>query len=98
MYFMRSVLLPIVLALLLSYLFKPLLRALGKLGIPPALGAAILMVGLIGTLGYGVSFLATPVSGWLEKAPYGLQELQHKLLPLKKPSRRWCKPAARSKN
>ncbi len=85
MYFMRSVLLPIVLALLLSYLFKPLLRTLGKLRIKPALGAAMIMLGLIGTVGYGISFLAPPVAGWLEKAPYGLQELQHKLLPLREP-------------
>jgi predicted PurR-regulated permease PerM len=85
MYFMRSVLLPIVLALLLSYLFKPVLRALGRFGVRPAFGAAILLFGLIAILGYGISFLATPAAGWLEKAPYGLQQLQHKLLPLKKP-------------
>ncbi len=47
--------------------------------------AAILLVGLIGTVGYGVSFLTTPAAGWLEKAPYGAQQLQRKLLPLKKP-------------
>ncbi len=35
MYFMRSVLLPVVLALLLSYLFRPLLRAMGRWRIPP---------------------------------------------------------------
>ncbi len=85
MYFMRSVLLPIVLALLLSYLFKPALRGLAKLKIHPALGAAILMFGIIGGVGYGISFLAPPVAGWLEKAPYGLARLQQKLMPLKKP-------------
>jgi predicted PurR-regulated permease PerM len=85
MYFMRSVLLPIVLAVLLSYLFKPLLRALGKIGIRPAVAAALLLLGLVAIIGYGISFLATPAAGWLEKAPYGLQQLQHKLLPLRKP-------------
>ncbi len=85
MYFMRSVLLPIVLAILLSYLFKPLLRAFGKIHIRPAVAAAILLVGVIAAIGYGISFLATPAAGWLEKAPYGLRQLQHKLLPLKKP-------------
>jgi predicted PurR-regulated permease PerM len=82
---MRSVLLPIVLALLLSYLFKPMLRALARLGVRPAFGAAILLFGLIAIIGYGISFLATPAAGWLEKAPYGLQQLQQKMLPLKKP-------------
>ena len=85
MYFMRSVLLPIVLALLLSYLFKPLLRALGKIGIRPALGAGILLISTVAVVAYAVSFLAAPAAGWLEKAPYGLQQLQQKLLPLKKP-------------
>lgn len=85
MYFMRSVLLPIVLALLLSYLLKPLLRALGRWGVRPALAAVILLVAIIATVGYGVSFLAAPAAGWLEKAPYGLQQLQQKMLPLRKP-------------
>ncbi len=85
MYFMRSVLLPIVLAVLLSYLFKPLLRGLGKIGLRPAFAAGILLVGVIAILGYAISFLATPAAGWLEKAPYGMQQLQQKLLPLKKP-------------
>ncbi len=85
MYFMRSVLLPIILALLLSYLFKPVLRALGKIGIRPAFAAAILLLGVVSSIGYAVSFLAAPAAGWLEKAPYGLQQLQHKLIPLKKP-------------
>ena len=85
MYFMRSVLLPIVLALLLSYLLKPLLRGLGRFGVRPALAAAILLIGIIATIGYGISFLAAPAAGWLEKAPYGLQQLQQKMLPLRKP-------------
>jgi predicted PurR-regulated permease PerM len=85
MYFMRSVLLPIVLALLLSYLFKPVLRSLNKWGIRPAFGAALLLLGVIAVISYAVSFLAAPAAGWLEKAPYGLQQLQQKMLPLRKP-------------
>jgi predicted PurR-regulated permease PerM len=91
MYFMRSVLLPIVLALLLSYLFKPVLRALNRWGIRPALGAAILLCCLIGVIGYAVSFLAAPAAGWLEKAPYGVQQLQQKMLPLRKPMEQMAK-------
>lgn len=85
LYFARAVLLPVVLALLLSYLFRPVVRALGKIGIPPSASAALVLVGVIATLAYSISFLATPAAGWLEKAPYGLQQLQHKLLPLRKP-------------
>ncbi|MEP6956963.1 MAG: hypothetical protein ABI883_09060, partial [Chthoniobacterales bacterium] len=98
MYFMRSVLLPIVLALLLSYLFKPLLRGLGKIGVRPALGAAILLFGLVAVIGYAFSFLAAPAAGWLEKAPYGLQQLQLKMLPLRKPMEQVAKASDQIEN
>jgi len=85
MYFLRPVLLPVVLGLMLSYLFRPVVRAMAKMGVNAHVGAAILLVSLVALIGYGVSYLATPAAGWLEKAPYGLQHLQQKLLPLKKP-------------
>src|SRR5438309_2505867 len=83
-YFMRSILLPMVLALMLSYLLRPILRALARLKIPLSVGAALILIGLLALVGYGISALATPAVGWLQKAPTGLTELQHKLLPVKK--------------
>jgi predicted PurR-regulated permease PerM len=83
-YVMRSILLPIVLALLLSYLLRPIVRGLAKLKIPLPVGAALILIGLLALVGYGISTLATPAVGWLQKAPTGLAELQHKLLPVKK--------------
>lgn len=83
-YFMRSILLPIVLALLLGYLLRPIARGLARLKIPLPVSAALLLIGFFGLIGYGVSYLATPVAGWLQKAPTGFTELQHKLLPVKK--------------
>lgn len=85
MYFMRAMLLPLVLALLLSYLLAPVVRALGRLRIGPPIGAAIVLLSLIGLLVYGISFLSEPAAGWIEKAPYSLHQLQQKLLPLKRP-------------
>src|SRR6266699_2293605 len=84
LYFMRSILLPIVLALLLSYLVRPIVRGLARLKIPFPVGAAFVLMGLLAVVGYGMSALATPAVGWLQKAPAGLAELQHKLLPVKK--------------
>jgi predicted PurR-regulated permease PerM len=83
--FARSLLLPLVLALLLSYLLRPIVRALAKLKIPPWLGAALLLLSLVGAIGYGISLLAEPAAGWLEKAPYSLQEFQQRLEAWKKP-------------
>ncbi len=83
-YFMRSILLPIVLALLLSYLLRPIVRGLARLKIPLPVSAALLLIGFFGLIGYGISVLATPTAEWLQKAPAGFAELQHKLLPVKK--------------
>src|SRR6266446_1681723 len=84
LYFMRSILLPIVLALLLSYLVRPIVRGLARLKITLPVGAAFVLMGLLAVVGYGMSALATPAVGWLQKAPAGLAELQYKLLPVKK--------------
>jgi predicted PurR-regulated permease PerM len=83
-YFMRSILLPVILALMLSYLLRPIVRGLAKLKIPLAMSAAFILIGLLALVGWGISALATPTAAWLEKAPAGLAELQHKLLPVKK--------------
>jgi len=83
-YFMRSILLPIILALLLSYLLRPIVRGLAKLKIPLSVSSAFILIGLLALVGYGISALATPAAGWLQKAPEGLTALQHKLMPVKK--------------
>jgi predicted PurR-regulated permease PerM len=83
-YFMRSILLPIVLALLLSYLLRPIVRGLARLKIPLPVGAALILICLLALIGSGISALATPTVTWLQKAPAGLTELQRKLLPVKR--------------
>ena len=85
LYFMRAMLLPLVLALLLSYLLVPLVRGLARIKIRPLFGAAIVLIALITSMVYSVSLLSEPAAGWIEKAPYSLQQLKAKLLPLKKP-------------
>jgi predicted PurR-regulated permease PerM len=74
-----------VLALLLSYLLRPVVRGLARAKIPPLIGAAVVLLTLAGSIGYGVSFLAAPAAGWLEKAPYSLQDLKQKIHPIQKP-------------
>jgi predicted PurR-regulated permease PerM len=84
-YFTRAVLLPLVLALMLSYLLRPVIRTFAKLKIGPPAGAAVVLVSLIGAAAYAVAMLAAPISGWIEKAPFSIQQLQRKLLPLRQP-------------
>jgi len=85
LYFMRGILLPLVLALLLSYLLRPIVRALARVKIAPPVSSALILISLIALAGYAISFLAPPMAGWLEKAPYSMKQLEWKLLPLKKP-------------
>ncbi len=83
MYFTRSVLLPIVLAWLLSYLLRPVVRALALLKIPSLISSALVLISLLALVTYGISSLVAPFAGWLQKAPTGFEELQHKLMPVK---------------
>ncbi|MEO6872330.1 MAG: AI-2E family transporter [Chthoniobacterales bacterium] len=84
-YFLRSLLLPIVFALLLSYLLRPIVRGLAKIRISTHVGSALLLLSLVGAFAYSLSFLAAPAASWIDKAPYSLHQLQQKLLPLKRP-------------
>ncbi|MGB8352263.1 MAG: AI-2E family transporter [Chthoniobacteraceae bacterium] len=89
MYFTRAILLPLVLALLVSQLLAPIVRALARWKIPQMVGSGLVLLFLCGVFGYGISFLAVPAMGWLEKAPYSVQQVQKKLEPLlKRPMQR----------
>ena len=48
LYFARSFLLPIAIAVLLNLLLSPVVRGLKRLHIPPALGAALIILSLLG--------------------------------------------------
>lgn len=85
LYLARSFILPIVLALLLTFLLTPVVRALKKLHIPEALGAALVIFGLLGTLGWGIYELSGPAYEWAQKAPQQMRRLERKLADLKKP-------------
>lgn len=82
----RSFILPIVLALLLSFLLRPVVRGLkNRLRIPEALGAALVVFGLLGALGWGIYELSGPAYEWAQKAPQQMRRLERKLAEFKKP-------------
>ncbi|CAO3413663.1 AI-2E family transporter [Azospirillum doebereinerae] len=79
LYFGRDVLLPIMLALILSFLLRPLVRALYRLGIPEGLGAAVMVLLVFGGWGLAVYTLSTPAAEWVNRMPRVLHELEFKL-------------------
>lgn len=85
LYFGRAFFLPIVLALLLSFLLSPVVRGLKKLHIPEALGAALAIFSLLGLLVLGAVELATPAYEWMGQAPQSLRRIESKIRDLKKP-------------
>jgi predicted PurR-regulated permease PerM len=83
-YFARSLLLPIVLALLLSLILSPAVRALKRLLIPEPLGAAVVVAGLSAVLVWGLVQLFEPASDWLAKMPRIAEQVERKLSSLRK--------------
>jgi predicted PurR-regulated permease PerM len=78
-YFAKVVFLPLVFALLLSFLFRPLVRALMRVKIPAPVGAAVVLgLALLGVV-HGVSKLQEPAAEWLAKAPENLKAAEGKI-------------------
>jgi len=98
MYFMRAMLLPLVLALLLSYLLAPLVRLLGRIRVSPALGAAIVLLSLVGSLIYGVSRLAEPAANGWKRRPTVCISFSKNFCRSRNRWKRSRRPAARSRN
>ncbi len=82
-YFVGPVLLPLAIALLLSALLHPLVGLLGRVRIPDALGAAMVVMGLVGILGFASYRLSLPAAEWLKRSPSLLWEAEFKLRTLK---------------
>jgi len=85
LYFGRAFFLPIVLGLLLSLLLSPVVRGLKKLHIPEAVSAALIVLGMLGLLGFGIVQLATPAYDWMGKAPESLRKIESRIRDLKRP-------------
>ena len=69
LYLGRSFFVPLVLAVLLSFLFSPLVRRLKRARIPESISAAVVLVALVGTVGYSAYGLSGPASEWIARRP-----------------------------
>ena len=85
LYFARTLFLPIILALLLSLLLAPVVRGLRRLHIPGSVGAALVILGLLGAVVLGFYRLSGPAAGWLERAPQGLERVERRIRQLQRP-------------
>jgi len=81
-YFAKDVLLPIVLGILISLTLSPIVRGLGRAGIPAAITSILLVFSLASLVGFMVYALSAPVSTMLEETPRAGYELKQKLRSL----------------
>jgi predicted PurR-regulated permease PerM len=58
---------------------------LNNLHIPEALGAALVLAGLLGITGLGVYLLSGPAADWIARAPASVSRVEGKLRALRKP-------------
>ncbi|HSU16546.1 AI-2E family transporter [Longimicrobium sp.] len=93
LYFARPFLLPLVFALLLSFLFGPVVRAMARLRIPPPFGSGLVVLALLGIVGLGGYELSGPVQSWAANAPQTLSAAQVKLRKLLRPLERASRTA-----
>jgi predicted PurR-regulated permease PerM len=85
LYFARAFLLPIVLAILLDFLLSPVIRTLKRLRIPEPVGAALVVLGLLGALGGAGYTLAEPAREWVRRAPESIAKVRGRLQELRRP-------------
>jgi predicted PurR-regulated permease PerM len=93
LYFARAFFFPIVLAILLDFLLSPLIRALKRARIPEPLGAAIVMIVLLGVAGGSVYELMGPAREWVAKLPGSMHAAQDRLRQIRKPVEQVSKTA-----
>ena len=70
---------PVILAILLKFLFASVIRGLARFYIPPPLGAVVVLVVLLGALGFGIYQVASPAGEWMGKLPQTVRQVERKL-------------------
>jgi predicted PurR-regulated permease PerM len=85
LYFGRSILLPVVAALIVGITLGPAVQFGVRHHIPSAASAVALVLSLTAAVGTVVAFFAAPLAGWIERAPEIRRVVQEKLRALEYP-------------
>lgn len=85
LYVARTVVLPLVVALLFALVLAPVVRALTRLRLPRWLAAGVVVAGLV-TFGGGLLvYLSGPAAEWMDRAPVFMSQAEQKLWQLREP-------------
>ena len=85
LFFARSFLLPVAVAIFLDFLLSPVVRWLRKLRIIEPVGAALIMVGLLGTISVTMYNLAPSAAEWIRRAPESFEQARAKFDAIRGP-------------
>ncbi len=85
LYFGKDFFLPITLAVMLNFLLTPAVRVLKRAGVPPPLGAAVILLLFLGLVGGGIYKLWDPAVEWLQRTPQTFAHLDRELSALREP-------------
>jgi predicted PurR-regulated permease PerM len=88
LYFARAFFLPVMLALLITLTFSPLVRYLRHRGLPSVVSAVLIVVAMFGLLASAAIYLADPISQVIGDAPAIAQRIDERFAPLREPLRK----------
>lgn len=75
----QPLLVPVVVAVVLTFLLSPQVRALRRHGVPEVLGALVLVMGLLGGTALLGSALVTPAAQWWARAPSVMSAVEQQI-------------------
>lgn len=93
-YFARAFFLPVMLALLVTLTFSPLVRYLRRHGIPSFVSAILLVLTLLTVFGSAMVYLSDPVSQIFADSPVIAQRIEERFAPLREPLRKIMQASA----
>lgn len=79
LYVARTVVLPLVVAILASFLLRGPVRRLRRRGIREPIGAGLVVFGLVIVVATSLYLLAGPAASWFNRAPQALAEVERKV-------------------
>ncbi|MDQ3330634.1 MAG: AI-2E family transporter [Planctomycetota bacterium] len=87
LYFARSILFPVIFAVILALLFRPVVRRLRKFRIPDAISSAVVIAVIVAVIGVGIYQLAAPATEFVRSIPNKLEQADEKVRTIAKPFR-----------
>jgi predicted PurR-regulated permease PerM len=75
----QTVLIPVVLGILLSYALSPIVTSLARLHVPRAIGAAVAVAVLVGSVGIGIYTLSDEAGAIIAKVPEAAQRIRQRV-------------------